>query len=66
MPEDSKKAPSTIDEARAALKIVQWRDEFYIVCRNPFQEPKLFRITFNEDATYEMFAVYQKSLNCSN
>lgn len=66
MPEENKKAPATVEEARAALKIVQWRDEFYIVCRNPYQEPKLFRITFNEDATYEMYEAYQKSLDSSN
>lgn len=66
MPDKNKKAPSTIDEARAALQIVQLGDEFYIACRNPYQEPKLFRITFNPDATYEMYEAYQKSRDGSN
>lgn len=66
MPEQLKKAPSTVDEARAALQIVQLGNEFYIACRNPFQEAKLYRIVFYPDATYEMYEAYQKSQDGNN
>ncbi|MCM1556904.1 MAG: hypothetical protein NC087_05150 [Anaeroplasma bactoclasticum] len=63
---DNKKTPSTIEEARQALQLVQLGDEFYIACRNPFDHPKLYRIIFDEHATYQMFEAYQKQMNGSN
>lgn len=61
MPEN-KKAPTTIEEARAALQLVQLGDDFYIACRNPYDSPKLYRVIFNEDATYQMLEAYQKQI----
>ncbi len=64
--DNKKKAPTTIEEAREALQIVQLGNDFYIACRNPYEGPKLYRIIFEKDATYQMFEVYQKQLDSSN
>ncbi len=51
--ENEKKAPTTIEEVRASLQLVQLGDDFL----------KLYRIVFTEDTTYRMFEAYQEQLD---